>query len=97
MLGYQDKAGTYLPPYNWWAESAAKHMVDEINKFYRGTGFQFTLQQVSRNDWAELRGCRLSTSCCCCCKRPWCCCGCVCVQSACAWFGCCSSYPCTAL
>lgn len=46
LLGYQDKAGTYLPPYNWWAESAAKHMVDEINKFYRGTGFQFTLQQV---------------------------------------------------
>jgi hypothetical protein len=47
VLGYQDKSGTYLPPYNWWAESAAKHMVDEINKFYKGTGFQFYLQQVS--------------------------------------------------
>jgi hypothetical protein len=46
VLGYQDKAGTYLPPYNWWADSAAQHMVDEINRFYRGTGFQFVLKEV---------------------------------------------------
>jgi hypothetical protein len=47
VLGYQDKAGTYLPPYNWWAQSAAQHMVYEINKFYRGTGLQFVLREVS--------------------------------------------------
>lgn len=48
MLGYQDRSGTYLPPYNWFAESAAKNIVNEVNKFYLGTGFQFKLQEVSR-------------------------------------------------
>lgn len=46
VLGYADRNGTYLPPYNWWAQPAAHHMVAEINKFYFGTGFQFFLKEV---------------------------------------------------
>ncbi|KAF8072738.1 extracellular metalloprotease [Scenedesmus sp. PABB004] len=46
VLGYADKDGTYLPPYNWWADKAALHMVAEVNKFYAGTGFQFYVKEV---------------------------------------------------
>lgn len=47
MLGYSDKSGTYLPPYNWWADTAALHMVDQINYFYKGSGLQFFVKEVS--------------------------------------------------
>eukprot|EP00878_Enallax_costatus_P000786 GHUV01000907.1.p1 GENE.GHUV01000907.1~~GHUV01000907.1.p1 ORF type:complete len:468 (+),score=127.11 GHUV01000907.1:150-1406(+) len=46
LLGYQDKDGNYLPPYNWFADSAAQHLVDVVNKFYTGTGVQFYVQEV---------------------------------------------------
>lgn len=46
VLGYTDKDNKYLPPYNWWADSAAQHLVDVVNKYYQGTGFTFYVQQV---------------------------------------------------
>lgn len=46
VLGYTDKANQYLPPYNWWADSAAQHLIDVVNKYYQGTGFSFYVQQV---------------------------------------------------
>jgi hypothetical protein len=45
-MGYQDKDNKYLPPYNWWADSAAQHLIDVVNKYYKGTGFSFYLSQV---------------------------------------------------
>jgi len=62
VLGYQDKSGTYLPPYNWFAESAAKNIVNEVNKFYLGTGFQFKLQEVSRGGGVFAQGGRISAA-----------------------------------
>lgn len=47
VMGYQDKDNKYLPPYNWWADSAAQHLIDVVNKYYQGTGFSFFLSQVS--------------------------------------------------
>lgn len=47
VLGYTDKDNKYLPPYNWWADSAAKHLIDVVNKYYSGTGMSFYLQQAS--------------------------------------------------
>lgn len=49
VLGYRDSEGNYLPPYNWWADSAAKRLVDQVNKFYKGTGVQFFLREASAN------------------------------------------------
>lgn len=46
MLGYTDKDNKYLPPYNWWADDAAKHIVEVVNNYYRNTGFSFYIQQV---------------------------------------------------
>lgn len=46
VMGYQDKDNKYLPPYNWWADSAAQHLIDVVNKYYQGTGFSFYLSQV---------------------------------------------------
>lgn len=48
VLGYQDKDGNYLPPYNWWADSAAAHLVEQVNRFYKGTGVQFFAQEVGQ-------------------------------------------------
>jgi glycosyltransferase A (GT-A) superfamily protein (DUF2064 family) len=46
VMGYAEKGGYYLPPYNWWADAAAKNMVATVNKFYKNTGFSFRLAEV---------------------------------------------------
>lgn len=46
VLGYTDKDNKYLPPYYWFADSAAQHLIDVVNKYYEGTGFQFYIMKV---------------------------------------------------
>jgi len=60
VLGYTDKDNKYLPPYNWWADSAAKHLIDVVNKYYSGTGMSFYLQQASTGSHSLVGSCLLS-------------------------------------
>ena len=48
VLGFTDKDNTYLPPYYWFADSAAAHLIDVTNKYYAGTGFSFYIPKVGR-------------------------------------------------
>jgi hypothetical protein len=52
VLGFRGGGGRYLPPYNWWADSAAARLVAGVNSLYAGTGVQFKLQAV---EWDPVR------------------------------------------
>lgn len=41
LLGFTDKDNKYLPPYYWFADKAAAHLIEVVNKYYAGTGFSF--------------------------------------------------------
>ena len=49
VMGYVEKGGYYLPPYNWWADAAAKNLVATVNKLYKNTGFSLKLAEVRIN------------------------------------------------
>jgi hypothetical protein len=57
VLGYTDKDNKYLPPYYWFADSAAQHLIDVVNKYYQGTGFQFFIIKVPTNLQQHLLHC----------------------------------------
>lgn len=55
VLGFTDKDDTYLPPYYWFADSAAAHLIEVVNKYYAGTGFSFYIPKVSGGQQNRLR------------------------------------------